>query len=199
MSIVSKGVAIVTGGGQGIGRGIALRLARDGYNVAVNEVPSNADAARRVVEEISSEGKVSGMVALGDVSKEEDVKGIVTKAVEKFGRLNVVSVFVLHSCQIRPRILMETVFKQMVANAGTCRFGTILTSTWYDLLRKVVQLKPRLSATTDEYDRIMAINSRGVFLCYKYAAEQMIKQGKGGRIIGTFHSLYFNIISSSMA
>jgi NAD(P)-dependent dehydrogenase (short-subunit alcohol dehydrogenase family) len=91
MSVVSKGVAIVTGAGQGIGRGIALRLAKDGYNVAVNELPSNADAARRVVEEISSEGKVSGIVALGDVSKEEDVKGIVAKAVAEFGRLNVVS------------------------------------------------------------------------------------------------------------
>lgn len=30
----------------------------------------------------------------------------------------------------------------------------------------------------------MAINTRGPFLCYKYAAEQMIKQGRGGRIIG---------------
>lgn len=30
----------------------------------------------------------------------------------------------------------------------------------------------------------MAINARGPFLCYKYAAQQMIKQGRGGRIIG---------------
>jgi NAD(P)-dependent dehydrogenase (short-subunit alcohol dehydrogenase family) len=30
----------------------------------------------------------------------------------------------------------------------------------------------------------MAVNARGPFLCYKYAAEQMIKQGRGGRIIG---------------
>jgi NAD(P)-dependent dehydrogenase (short-subunit alcohol dehydrogenase family) len=31
---------------------------------------------------------------------------------------------------------------------------------------------------------MLAINGRGVFLCYKYAAKQMIKQGRGGRIIG---------------
>ena len=31
---------------------------------------------------------------------------------------------------------------------------------------------------------MMAINGRGTFLCYKYAAEQMIKQGRGGRIVG---------------
>ena len=30
----------------------------------------------------------------------------------------------------------------------------------------------------------MAVNARGPFLCYKYAAQQMIKQGRGGRIIG---------------
>ena len=30
----------------------------------------------------------------------------------------------------------------------------------------------------------MAVNVRGTFLCYKYAAQQMIKQGRGGRIIG---------------
>lgn len=30
----------------------------------------------------------------------------------------------------------------------------------------------------------MAVNARGTFLCYKYAAQQMIKQGRGGRIIG---------------
>lgn len=30
----------------------------------------------------------------------------------------------------------------------------------------------------------MAVNTRGTFLCYKYAAQQMIKQGRGGRIIG---------------
>ncbi len=39
-------------------------------------------------------------------------------------------------------------------------------------------------ATTDDWDRMARINGRGTFLCYKYAAEQMIEQGRGGRIIG---------------
>jgi len=38
--------------------------------------------------------------------------------------------------------------------------------------------------SADEWDRLMAINVRGTFLCYKYAAVQMIAQGRGGRIIG---------------
>ena len=34
------------------------------------------------------------------------------------------------------------------------------------------------------FDRTIAINLRGAMLCYKYAAQQMVKQGRGGRIIG---------------
>lgn len=36
----------------------------------------------------------------------------------------------------------------------------------------------------EAWDETMSVNSRGVFLCYKFAAEVMINQGKGGRIIG---------------
>ncbi|PBK86197.1 NAD(P)-binding protein [Armillaria gallica] len=38
--------------------------------------------------------------------------------------------------------------------------------------------------TIEQWDRTLAINTRGAFLCYQYAAKQMIKQGRGGRIIG---------------
>jgi NAD(P)-dependent dehydrogenase (short-subunit alcohol dehydrogenase family) len=42
----------------------------------------------------------------------------------------------------------------------------------------------------------MAVNGRGVFLCYKHAAEQMIQQGKGGRIIGASYSLCLCLLFS---
>lgn len=41
-----------------------------------------------------------------------------------------------------------------------------------------------LDTTPDEYDRVHAVNGRGVFLCYTEAARQMIEQGTGGKIIG---------------
>jgi NAD(P)-dependent dehydrogenase (short-subunit alcohol dehydrogenase family) len=40
-----------------------------------------------------------------------------------------------------------------------------------------------LKATVEDWDRIMAVNARGAFLCYKYAGLQMIQQGRGGRLI----------------
>ena len=41
-----------------------------------------------------------------------------------------------------------------------------------------------LTAELDDWERVMATNARGTFLCYKYAAAQMVAQGRGGRIIG---------------
>jgi len=41
-----------------------------------------------------------------------------------------------------------------------------------------------LDITVESFDRLMAVNARGTMLCYKYAAKQMIAQGRGGRIIG---------------
>ena len=40
------------------------------------------------------------------------------------------------------------------------------------------------SATGEDFDRVVGVNIKGVFLCYKYAASQMVKQGRGGRILG---------------
>jgi NAD(P)-dependent dehydrogenase (short-subunit alcohol dehydrogenase family) len=41
-------------------------------------------------------------------------------------------------------------------------------------------------ATVETFDRLMAVNVRGTMLCYKHAGKQMVAQGRGGRIIGTY-------------
>ena len=41
-----------------------------------------------------------------------------------------------------------------------------------------------ITAPVESFDRVMAVNVRSTMLCYKYAAKQMIAQGRGGRIIG---------------
>lgn len=42
-------------------------------------------------------------------------------------------------------------------------------------------------ASVDEWDHLFSVNVRGTFLCYRYAAKQMIAQGRGGRILGKLH------------
>ena len=85
-------VAIVTGAAQGIGEAIALRLAEDGFDVAVNDVPSSADKITSVVSAIQAKGR-KAIAVPGDVSVEADVMGIVEQAVQQLGGLDVVRVF----------------------------------------------------------------------------------------------------------
>ncbi|KAJ6524156.1 hypothetical protein B0H19DRAFT_972320 [Mycena capillaripes] len=139
----SKGTAFVTGAAQGIGRAIAVRLAADGFDVAINDIASKAAQLDSVKEEIIATGSRSA-VFCGDVSVDCEVRDMVAGVVAALGGLDV-----------------------MIANAGIS--------------------KPRaslLDVSPEEWDRTMAINVRGVFLCYQHAGRQMILQGRGGRIIG---------------
>ncbi|WP_408008412.1 acetoin reductase [Pseudalkalibacillus sp. A8] len=78
-------VAIITGAGGGIGRAIALRLAKDGFTVALNDV--NEEAVQLVSAEITSIGQES-LTIPGDISDREQVFQMVDKVVERFGRLD---------------------------------------------------------------------------------------------------------------
>ncbi|KAG1739902.1 uncharacterized protein EDB91DRAFT_1082274 [Suillus paluster] len=138
----SKGIALITGSAQGIGRSIALRLAQDGFDIALNDVPTKGPQLESVATEIKSLGRRVCIVP-ADVTVDEQVKEMVDGAVTKLGGLDV-----------------------MVANAGVATGGSLLSST------------------VESWDHKMAVNARGPYLCYKYAAMQMIDQGRGGRIIG---------------
>ena len=81
-------VAIVTGSAQGIGRAIALRLAHDGYDVSVNDLPARLADLEGLVKEIEAHG-ARGLVVVGDVTVEAEVQGLVEKTVQDLGRLDV--------------------------------------------------------------------------------------------------------------
>jgi glucose 1-dehydrogenase len=80
-------VAIVTGASSGIGSAIALAFAGEGAAVAVG-YRSHPEGAEEVVGEIKDSGG-KAIAVQGDVSKAEDVRGMVEKAVSAFGRLDV--------------------------------------------------------------------------------------------------------------
>ncbi|KAL5485893.1 hypothetical protein ACEPAI_6936 [Sanghuangporus weigelae] len=134
-------VAIVTGAAQGIGRAIAYRLADEGIDVVVNDIPSKQKQLDAVVEGLRDKGR-RAIAVPGDISTESFVSVMVEKTALEFGSVDI-----------------------MVANAGIMHFS------------------PFLQASVESLDAIYGVNIRGIFLCYKFAALQMAKQGRGGRLL----------------
>lgn len=79
--------AIVTGGSRGIGRSVALCLAKLGANVAVNYV-KNSEAAEEVVREIKALGADAAAYA-ADVAVPEDADNLVESTIERFKRVDI--------------------------------------------------------------------------------------------------------------
>ncbi|KAF9447563.1 NAD(P)-binding protein [Macrolepiota fuliginosa MF-IS2] len=135
-------VAIVTGSSRGIGASIAHQLAKDGYDLALNDLPSQRHDLEKVLKDITHLGR-RGYIVTADVSSDQEVNAMVDDVVKHFGRLDV-----------------------MVANAG------------------ILSPSSLVETSVAQWDNVMSVNARGVFLCYKYAARAMIAGGRGGRIIG---------------
>ncbi|MED3562712.1 3-oxoacyl-[acyl-carrier-protein] reductase [Bacillus xiapuensis] len=138
MSLAGK-AALVTGASRGIGREIALELARQGANVAVN-FAGNEAKANEVVDEIKALG-CDAFTVKCDVSNSEEVASMVKETIDRFGKLDI-----------------------LVNNAGI---------TKDNLLMRMKE---------EEWDDVISINLKGVFLCTKAVTRQMMKQ-RSGRII----------------
>lgn len=79
-------VAIVTGGGQGLGRGFCLAFAKEGADVVITEV--DMDSAQKVVKEIEGLG-ARAFAVKADVRSKPEMDGVVKAALEKFGSVDV--------------------------------------------------------------------------------------------------------------
>jgi len=84
---VSGKTALVTGGGTGIGRAIALRLASKGANVAINYSRSSEDA-QKTLEDVRALG-ADGCIVQADVAKQADVDRMCRAVEERFGRIDI--------------------------------------------------------------------------------------------------------------
>ncbi|KAF9073065.1 short chain oxidoreductase [Rhodocollybia butyracea] len=84
----SLGVALVTGASQGIGKAIAMRLASDGFKVALNDLNNKKEQLEAVARDIEKQGQASFVVP-ADVSQESEVHQMVQSASKTLGGLDV--------------------------------------------------------------------------------------------------------------
>ncbi len=82
---LSGKAAVVTGSGRGIGKGIALRLAREGMKIVIHS--PNADELSHAVDELRALG-ATVLGVLADFRRDEEVEGLVRQAVDAFGALD---------------------------------------------------------------------------------------------------------------
>lgn len=132
-------VALVTGGGSGIGRAIALRLARDGAAIAVADI--DAISAKACASEIGQSGGQAIAIEV-DVTRKKSVLAMIADAARALGDISIA-----------------------VNNAG------------------VGHNAPFLKIEESDWDRMFAVNSKGVFLCLQAEGDHMREQGQGGKII----------------
>jgi len=131
-------VAIVTGAGRGIGRAIALALAREGADVVVNDVDSRS--AEATANEVRAMGR-RALSIVADVSNGEEVIKMVETAIKAFGKIDI-----------------------LVNNAGI--FSSI----------------PLEDITEENWDKMMKINLKSVFLCSQAVMKPMKRQ-RSGKIV----------------
>lgn len=148
---LSGKIALVTGGARGLGRTIAVALAREGCDVVVSDLPSSAAGGASYamsgageLEAATDEVRACGRRALAvfaDVTVAGDVDRMMSEAVAAMGGLDI-----------------------LVSNAG------------------IIGAAPVAAMDDELWDRIFAVNVRGVFLCARAAIPHLAARG-GGRIV----------------
>jgi len=124
--LIMPGVAIVTGASRGIGRAIACRLARDGFKVALNDLPSQRGELEALRGDLLRSGNET-FISPADVSVEGEVKAMINDVVSNMGGLDAVR-------QPSHRNILNTNFSylfEMVANAGICITKPLVESEYF--------------------------------------------------------------------
>jgi NAD(P)-dependent dehydrogenase (short-subunit alcohol dehydrogenase family) len=151
-----KKTIIVTGSGRplGIGEAIIYRFAEDGHNVVVSDLGQD-------------QGPEFPAEAIGS-SREMEV--IAAEARRRGGQAIAVP------CDVRKASAVEHLVQQAVAAFGGIDVFVNNAGVGY-LMQLVTEMEE------DKWDAVLDVNLKGAFLGTKYAARQMVAQGRGGRII----------------
>jgi len=101
---MSDQVALITGSGRGIGRGIALALAGRGWHIVIN-YRGNRQAAEETGAAVEKYG-VTGYLVQGDVAEKADRERLVDETLERFGRINLL----VNNAGMGPRQRVDMLF-----------------------------------------------------------------------------------------
>ena len=152
-------VALITGGGQGLGKSIALAMAREGANIVICDI--NEDTMVDAVQEIEAEG-VKALGVRCDVSSSVSVESMFTQAKEHFGTVHIL----VNNAAINPTTPAEEERRnRLYAAQKNGRGGKTLGFV--------------SSVTDQEWNRYWGVNVSGVFYCTRAALKLMEPQGYG--------------------
>lgn len=133
---LNKKIAVITGGGSGIGRAAAILFAKNGANVVVADV--DVEGGEETVRLL--DGK--GIFEKTNVAKSTEMEQLIQRTIEQFGTIDI-----------------------LVNNAGISNSEV-----------------KSIDMAEEEWDQVIDINLKGVFLGIKYAVPEMIKKGSGSII-----------------
>jgi 3-oxoacyl-[acyl-carrier protein] reductase len=151
---IAEQVAIVTGAGSGLGRAMAIGLAASGARVMLADV--REEGAKIVQREIISQGGMADIFA-GDLSQEFSARQLIDFCAAKFGRVDIL----INNAGLRMEVHDDGVYED-----------------W-----RCLRQRPTHEVPVSDWDLLMAVNLRAVYLCTHFALPHMIKQ-KHGVIIG---------------
>ena len=135
MNKLDDKIAIVTGGGKGIGRAISLRFASEGAKVAIWE--KDLDAAVETSKQISDSGGMAVSIEC-EISDQNSVSNALKETIDALGKPT-----------------------HLVNNAGIAHVGTATTTT------------------EEDFDRVMNVNTKGLFLCLQAVLPVLVDNGGG--------------------
>ncbi len=162
MSRLEGKVAVVTGGGSGIGRGIALRFAAEAARIAVADI--NGESARKVAAEIAAQGG-QALAVTTDVAQPPQVDELFRQTVARFGSVDV-----------------------LVNNAGIAEFDPAQQERMGERMMKMISggVRESLGVTRDlsdaDWRRMLEVHLFGNFYCIR-AALRIMEDKRSGAII----------------
>ena len=135
MKKLENKIAIVTGGGKGIGRAIAHRFSKEGAKVAIWE--KDQEAGQKTAEEIIEAGGVATLIPC-EITDSKNVESSLEQTIDILGQPT-----------------------HLINNAGIAHVGTVTTTT------------------EEDFDRVMQVNTKGIFLCLQKVIPIFVKNGGG--------------------